>query len=253
MKDKKLQVFQNNEFGDIRVIVDDSGNPLFCASDVCKALGYSSGRQTIQNLFGDGVYKLDTIDSLGRKQTSTFLNEPQVYRLIMRSNAKNAEKFQDWVCGEVLPSIRKNKMYIEGDMLQAMLSNPDTMIQILTNYKEEKQKRMEAERLAIEKQEQVKALTMLSVEKQSRLDSYAELEKDRRSKAQIKTDFNRAVRKLAIQRGIPHSNAYTIIYNIFSSKHLFNHKVDMKFLEKNINYLAECLGIALSELNKESL
>lgn len=215
----QIQVFQNNEFGDIGVIVDDSGNPLFCASDVCKALGYINGRVTIERLFGKGVTKCYTPTS-GGNQELTYLTESQLYKLIMRSDAKNAEQFQDWVCGEVLPSIRKNKMYIEGDMLQAMLSNPDTMITILTNYKEEKQKRAEAERLVIEKQEQVKALTMLSVEKQSRLDSYAELEKDRRSKAQIKSDFNRAVRKLAIQRGIPHSNAYTLIYNIFSSKHL---------------------------------
>lgn len=247
----QLQVFSNENFGSVRVL-GDSNNPLFCASDVCKALGHSNGAVIVGRLFGEGVTKCYTPTN-GGIQELTYLTEPQLYKLIMRSNAKNAEPFQDWVCGEVLPSIRKNKMYIEGDMLQAMLSNPDTMITILTNYKEEKQKRAEAERLVIEKQEQVKALTMLSVEKQSRLDSYAELEKDRRSKAQIKTDFNRAVRKLAIQRGIPHSNAYTLIYNIFSSKHLFNHKVDMKFLEKNINYLAECLDITLSELNKESL
>lgn len=106
----KLQVFSNENFGSVRV-VGDSQNPLFCASDVCKALGYASGRQTIQNLFGDGVYKLDTIDSLSRKQTNTFLSEPQLYKLILRSNAKNSEKFQDWVCGEVLPSIRKNGSY----------------------------------------------------------------------------------------------------------------------------------------------
>lgn len=248
----QIQVFSNENFGSVRVL-GNVENPLFCASDVCKALGYKNGRDTIERLFGDDVAKCYITDSIGREQLFSFITEPQLYKLIMRSNAKNAERFQDWVCGEVLPSIRKNKMYIEGDMLQTMLSNPDTMIKVLTNYKEEKQKREEAERLVVEKQEQVKALTMLSVEKQSRLDSYAELEKNRRSKAQIKTDFNRAVRKLAIQRGIPHSNAYTIIYNIFSSKHLFNQKVDMKFLEKNINYLAECLDITLSELNKEVL
>lgn len=246
----QIQVFSNENFGQVRVL-GDSQNPLFCASDVCRVLGYQNGKDTILRVFGDGVVKCyPIIDSLGRSQEAKFFTETQLYKFIMRSNAKNAEPFQDWVCGEVLPSIRKNKMYIEGDMLQTMLSNPDTMIQILTNYKEEKQRREEAERLAIEKNEQVKALTMLSVEKQSRLDSYAELEKDRRSKAQLKTDFNRAVRKLAIQRGIAHSNAYSHIYNIFASKHLFNHKVDMKFLEKNINYLAECLDIVLSELNK---
>lgn len=145
----QIQVFSNENFGSVRVL-GDSQNPLFCASDVCKALGYSSGRQTIQNLFGDDVYKLDTIDSLGRKQTSTFLNEPQVYRLIMRSNAKNAEKFQDWVCGEVLPSIRKNGGYIMG---QEQMSESELLAQALmvaNNVIERKSKELERARMQIE-------------------------------------------------------------------------------------------------------
>lgn len=145
----QIQVFSNENFGSVRV-VRDSQNPLFCASDVCKALGYSSGRQTIQNLFGDDVYKLDTIDSLGRKQISTFLNEPQVYRLIMRSNAKNAEKFQDWVCGEVLPSIRKNGGYIMG---QEQMSESEILAQALmvaNNVIERKSKELERARMQIE-------------------------------------------------------------------------------------------------------
>lgn len=107
----KLQVFSSENFGQVRVL-GDKENPLFCASDVCKALGYANGKDTILRLFGDGVANYyPIIDTLGREQEARFLTESQLYKLIMRSNAKNAEAFQDWVCGEVLPSIRKTGQY----------------------------------------------------------------------------------------------------------------------------------------------
>lgn len=106
-----LQVFKNVDFGSIRVL-GDSNTPLFCASDICNALGYQNGKDTLNRIFGDGVVKCyPIIDSLGRTQEAKFLTETQLYKLIMRSNAKNAEPFQDWVCGEVLPTIRKTGSY----------------------------------------------------------------------------------------------------------------------------------------------
>lgn len=107
----QLQTFSNENFGSVRVL-GDSQNPLFCASDVCKVLGYQNGKDTISRVFGDGVVNCyPIIDTLGRKQEAKFFTESQLYKFIMRSNAKNAEQFQDWVCGEVLPSIRKTGSY----------------------------------------------------------------------------------------------------------------------------------------------
>ena len=71
--------------------------------------------------------------------------EKDVYRLIMRSNLPDAEKFQDWVCDEVLPSIRKYGAYMTNETLEKALTSPDFLIQLATNLKEEKQKRIEAE------------------------------------------------------------------------------------------------------------
>lgn len=101
----QIQVFSNENFGSVRVL-GDSNNPLFCASDVCKALGHSNGAVIVGRLFGKGVTKCYTPTN-GGIQELTYLTEPQLYKLIMRSDAKNAEQFQDWVCGEVLPSIRQ--------------------------------------------------------------------------------------------------------------------------------------------------
>lgn len=105
----KIEIFNKAEFGSIRVALKD-GEPLFCASDACKALGYAGGRNTIARLFGEGVSKWNTPTKSG-EQMVTYLTEAQLYKLIMRSHAKNAEAFQDWVCGEVLPSIRKTGQY----------------------------------------------------------------------------------------------------------------------------------------------
>lgn len=85
-----------------------------------------------------------------------------------------------------------------------------------------------------------------------KLDSYKEIEKSRRSKAEIKSKFNKYVRLLAEQsfnRDYP--KAYCYIYSIFRSKHNFTDtdKIDMKFLDKNIDYLQECLEIVLSEID----
>lgn len=106
--ESQVQVF-NCELGQVRVIVEN-GEPYFLASDLCQALEYKNGRDTINRLFPKGVAKYYTPTN-GGNQLLSYLTEAQMYKLIMRSNAKNAEAFQDWVCGEVLPSIRKTGSY----------------------------------------------------------------------------------------------------------------------------------------------
>ena len=104
-------IFKNENLGEVRVIFIDN-EPLFMASDLCQVLEYKNGKDTINRLFEDGVVKCyPIVDKLGREQNAKFLTEAQMYKLIMRSNAKNAEAFQDWVCNEVLPSIRKTGSY----------------------------------------------------------------------------------------------------------------------------------------------
>lgn len=99
------------ESSNVRIIVED-GEPLFCASDVCKTLGYANTPDALRkHCSEDGIAKRDTIDSLGRTQSSSFIDERNLYRLVMRSKLPSAEKLQDWVCGEVLPSIRKTGKY----------------------------------------------------------------------------------------------------------------------------------------------
>lgn len=78
-------------------------------------------------------------------QPIKYGKEGEVYRLTMKSKLPNAEKFQDWVCNEVLPSIRKHGAYMTDNVLEQAISNPDFMIGLLQNLKEEQKKRIEAE------------------------------------------------------------------------------------------------------------
>ena len=106
----ELQIFNNEEFGEIRTITKH-GDPMFCLSDVCKALDITHVTDVKNRLKHDGVDTSEVIDSLGRKQTAIFINESNLYKVIFQSRKPSAEKFTDWVTSEVLPSIRKYGTY----------------------------------------------------------------------------------------------------------------------------------------------
>ncbi len=82
-----------------------NGEPWFCLNDACKVLGLKNSSMALSKK--DGVSKIYLTDNLGREQETTFINEPNLYRLIFRSNKPQAQAFADWVYNEVLPSIRK--------------------------------------------------------------------------------------------------------------------------------------------------
>lgn len=76
----------------------------------------------------------------------TFVSEKNLYKVIMRSDKPQAEPFQDWVCGDVLPSIRKNGIYATDSVIDQIINNPDYGIALLNKLKEERAARVEAER-----------------------------------------------------------------------------------------------------------
>lgn len=104
----ELQIFNSGEFGEIRTIEID-GKPYFVGTDVAKALGYSNPRKAILD-HCKGVTKRDTPTSSGI-QSMSYINEGDLYRLIMKSKLPPAEKFESWVMDEVLPTIRKTGSY----------------------------------------------------------------------------------------------------------------------------------------------
>ena len=108
----ELQIFQNEEFGEIRTIEED-GKVLFCASDVAKALGYARPNDAVTAHCRATVKHSTPIS--GKMQEINFIPEGDVYRLITHSKLPSAEKFESWVFDEVLPAIRKTGGYIAGE------------------------------------------------------------------------------------------------------------------------------------------
>lgn len=140
-----LQIFKNDEFGEIRTVVKD-GNPMFCLADVCRVLEIVNVSDCKARLAKDGVGTNEVIDSIGRKQLATFINESNLYKVIFQSRKPEAEKFTDWVTSEILPSIRKYGIYATDNVIDNILNNPDFGIELLTKLKEERQARIEAEK-----------------------------------------------------------------------------------------------------------
>lgn len=110
--DKELMIFNNDMFGNIRVINID-GNVWFVAKDVAEALGYKNPRRAISmHIDEDDVTKCYITDSIGRQQEMTFINESGLYSLILGSKLPSAKQFKRWITSEVLPQIRKTGGYI---------------------------------------------------------------------------------------------------------------------------------------------
>jgi anti-repressor protein len=122
----EIEVFKNSEFGEIRtVVVNDE--PMFCLSDICKALELTQPSKVKERLSEKGVNTIPTLTARGT-QNLLYINESNLYKTIFQSRKDNAEKFTDWVTTDVLPSIRKNGGYITG---QETLSDEELLSKAL--------------------------------------------------------------------------------------------------------------------------
>lgn len=101
-----IQIFENTDFGQIRII-EISGEPWFMASDIAMALGYEKPN----NAVNAHCKKINKFSYPETGQPVNIIPESDVYRLIMRSKLESAERFQDWVMEEVLPTIRQTGQY----------------------------------------------------------------------------------------------------------------------------------------------
>lgn len=104
-----LQVFNFQEQQVRTILIDE--NPWFVIADACKVLEIANVGNAISRLDEDGIRQADVIDSIGRNHLVAIANEPNLYRLIFRSDKPQAKAFQDWVYNEVLPTIRKTGNY----------------------------------------------------------------------------------------------------------------------------------------------
>ena len=151
-----IQVFNSEQFGEVRT-AGTAQEPIFCAADICRALGYNNGRDAISRHCDEGdVVKHDTPTTSG-VQTMTFVNESGLYSLIFGSKLESAKQFKKWVTSDVLPSIRKHGMYATEATVENMLNDPENAILMLQAYQRERKERLAA-------QQQVEKLEAQAIE-----------------------------------------------------------------------------------------
>ncbi len=128
----------------VRVIEKD-GEPWFVAKDVCDILEISNGRDAVSRLDDDEKDAVGITDAIGREQQTTIISESGVYALVFTSRKPEAEQFKRWIRKEVLPSIRKHGAYMTPQKIEEVLLNPDTIIQLATELKKERERRLALE------------------------------------------------------------------------------------------------------------
>lgn len=119
---------------------EKDGEIWWVLKDVCKVLGIHNSKMVAARLDEDekGV---SLTDSLGGAQQTTVINEPGLYKVILRSDKPEAKKFMHWVTHEVLPSIRKHGAYITTQKMEELMKNPETWIKLIQTLQQERQEK----------------------------------------------------------------------------------------------------------------
>ena len=147
---QQLQTFMYDEQA-VRTLFDSKGEVFFVGNDVAKLLGYSNYRNAVINHVDTEDKQRTQIEDAGQNREMTIINESGLYSLILSSKLPTAKQFKRWVTSEVLPNIRKHGTHMTSETIEKVLADPDTIIQIATQLKEERAKRMQAE-VVIEQQ-----------------------------------------------------------------------------------------------------
>ena len=148
-----MKTFESQEFGKVRV-VEISGETWMVGKDIAKALGYKETANMRKMLDADDYKEIDPQSSefTGFVQNGSILepnksirrmlliNESGMYQAVFGSTKANARKFKHWITSEVLPSIRKHGVYMTSEKIEEVLMNPEFIIKLATELKEEKQK-----------------------------------------------------------------------------------------------------------------
>lgn len=139
----ELQTF-NFETQEVRTVIKNN-EPWFVGKDVAEILGYKRTADAIRQHVDKEDKGVGEIQTPGGIQKMTVVNESGLYALIFGSKLSKAKEFKRWVTSEVLPSIRKHGTYMTAETIEKALTDPDTIIQLATTLKEEREQRLIAE------------------------------------------------------------------------------------------------------------
>lgn len=106
----EIKIFESPEFGRIRTVSDERGEPWFCLADVCKVLGLKQNGVVMR--LEKGVISTEPLSTRGGTQMANFVSEDGLYDVILDSRKPSARAFRKWVTSEVLPQIRRTGGYV---------------------------------------------------------------------------------------------------------------------------------------------
>lgn len=227
----------NFEMFDVETLFENS-TPYFKLTDIENILGLTKGQSA--KWIKDGWFDEDEvklrISQLGGYPLK-YVAESGLYRILNRTNSPKARPFERWVTKEVLPSLRKNGGYIAGQENMTPEQIVANALIVAQNIIADRDKTIAEQKQIIEYQG-------------DKLENFTSVEKARRSKQELATKLNKTIRKLAEQKfDKDYGKAYTYVYGEFAKLHCISDKVNMDYLKKNIDHLAECLAIATTELD----
>lgn len=153
----EIQTFNFN-VSPLRTLTDEAGDPWFIAKDACDVLGLNNVGQALTRLDDDEKSSITLNDGTPGTPNKAIVSESGLYSLILASRKPEAHDFKRWVIHEVLPSIRKHGIYATETTIDQILADPDFGIRLLTDLKEERAKRIEAENQIKELEPKAKAL-----------------------------------------------------------------------------------------------
>ena len=139
MNNSELKIFnyKNNE---VRTTIQD-GEVWWVLKDVCKILGLNDVHKVALRLEKDERNQIPVTDNLGRQQNTTIINEPGLYKVILRSDKPEAKNFMNWITHEVLPSIRKHGAYITSAKMEELMADPDTWVRLIRTLQQERREK----------------------------------------------------------------------------------------------------------------
>lgn len=136
----KVEVFNFNG-NDVRTLVVDE-EVWFVGKDIADNLGYQRPADAVTTHVDEADKGVGKIQTPGGAQTMTLINESGMYSLALGSKLSDAKKFKRWVTSEVLPAIRKHGTYMTDKTIEDVLTNPDTIIRLATDLKNERKEKL---------------------------------------------------------------------------------------------------------------
>lgn len=218
---KNLKVFEKEEFGKLEVLIENE-KEYFPASDVAKILGYSNPQKAIkdhckQNLpyliirsVGVVTGKKSNGENSVQYVNKKFIDEGNLYRLIVKSKLPQAEKFESWVFEEVLPTIRKTGMYFTDNIWDSIMENPLKLGKMIIEYGKVREENKKQKELLEKQKPKVEFVdNVLSSEKVVTITVIAK----QYGMSAIK--FNKLLNKLGIQYKV---NGVWVLYSKYQDK-----------------------------------